>query len=453
MKAPELLKKFSKMSLPRYTSYPTAPEWEQWSDGGSKLLDCLSTINKQKRELALYIHIPFCVQQCWYCGCNTVIKKQTSHADNYLNYLFYEIDLLTAQKEPFKVKQLHIGGGTPNFLTEKQLQSLMNKVEDCFDVDWEGEFSVEVDPRTCTVDKLENFRRNGFNRVSMGIQDFNPEVQRAINRIQPYEKVEQLVLAARELEFKSVNFDLVYGLPHQTEERFKETLRKTLQLKPDRLALYSFAYLPQVKPHMKLIKPDTLPQASDKLNLFLDAYEVFTENGYAEIAMDHFALEDDELSVAMKEGRLHRNFMGYTVQDVGNSLGLGVTSISYIDNTYVQNTKNLNDYYASLDNDKLPVKRGLCLNKDDRIRKWVIAELMCNMRLSKKRFQRRFSLDFDTYFTDEQAHLNDCVKQGLISNSERCIIVKDEGKLVVRFISSGFDSYLSKNKRLFSSLV
>ena len=448
-----LLKELGTRPLPRYTSYPTAPEWQN-AEGDSVLYTKVKSVKNQQKGIALYLHIPFCQQLCWYCGCNTIIKKKSEHADLYLDYLFKEIDLITAKAgKSLRVVQMHWGGGTPNFLNESQLQKLINKLNASFQIEWNGEVSIEIDPRTCSLDKLKLLRKLGFNRVSLGVQDFHEKVQKAINRIQSYELVESLVKTAREIGFKSVNFDLVYGLPFQDSENFKETLEKTLRLKPDRLALYSFAYLPQLRPHMKLIKEDHLPEPDEKLGLFLQGREAFLEHGYTEIAMDHFALKSDELSVAFDEGRLKRNFMGYTTQNVEDSLGLGASSISYLDHAYIQNHRDVKHYYESLDKDQIPVSKVKVLNQDDLIRKWTIQELMCNLKINKSVFMELFHQSFDEYFASEKEFLAPLIDKKFVFDNENEIYVADSGRLLIRYICSGFDAYLKKNARLFSSLV
>ena len=449
----QMLKDLGTKPLPRYTSYPTAPEWiDSVNDG--VLFSKLKTVKHQGKGLALYIHIPFCQQQCWYCGCNTIIKKRSEHADLYLEYLFKEIETIISHTGPdMKVVQMHWGGGTPNFLNSSQLDLLIDKLNQSFEIDWSGEMSIEIDPRTCSPEKLTYLKKLGFNRVSLGIQDFHDEVQKAINRIQSYELVEELVKTAREVGFVSVNFDLVYGLPYQNEENFKETLEKTISLKPDRLALYSFAYLPQLRPHMKLIKKENLPEPDEKLGLFLQGREAFLDECYTEIAMDHFALKTDELSVAFDEGRLKRNFMGYTTQNVENSLGLGASSISYIDSAYIQNSREVKDYYAALDNSRVPVSKIKVLDQDDLIRKWSIQELMCNLKVDKAEFKELFKVSFDDYFKDEKEFLAPLISKGFLLDSEKYLHVEETGKLLIRYICSGFDAYLKKNARMFSSLV
>ena len=448
-----MLRELATKPLPRYTSYPTAPEWMDSGNDGV-LYSRLKTVQNQEKGLALYLHIPFCQQLCWYCGCNTIIKKKSDHADLYLDYLFKEIDMITDQVgNDMHVVQMHWGGGTPNFLNEDQLNKLIDKLNISFQIDWSGENSIEIDPRTCSTSKLRLLRKLGFNRVSLGVQDFHKEVQEAINRVQPYELVEELVKVAREEGFESVNFDLVYGLPFQNAENFKETLEKTISLKPDRLALYSFAYLPQLRPHMQLIKKEDLPEPDDKLGLFLQGREAFLEQGYTEIAMDHFALKSDELSIAFDEGRLKRNFMGYTNQNVENSLGLGVSSISYLDNSYIQNERDVKEYYQELDKNQIPVAKVKILDRDDLNRKWVIQELMCNLKVKKAVFFELFQTDFDKYFQEEKDFLSPLIDKKVIVDSEEELLVENSGRLLIRYICSGFDAYLKKNARLFSSLV
>lgn len=449
----KMLRELATKPLPRYTSYPTAPEWTDSGNDGV-LYSRLEAVKNQEKGLALYLHIPFCKQLCWYCGCNTIIKKKSDHADLYLEYLFKEIDMITEKVgTDMRVVQMHWGGGTPNFLNEDQLKKLIKKLNSSFQINWKGENSIEIDPRTCSVEKLRLLRKLGFNRVSLGVQDFHKEVQEAINRVQPYELVEELVKVAREEGFVSVNFDLVYGLPFQNEENFKETLEKTISLKPDRLALYSFAYLPQLRPHMQLIKKEDLPEPDDKLGLFLQGREAFLEQGYTEIAMDHFALKSDELSIAFEEGRLNRNFMGYTTQNVENSLGLGVSSISYIDNAYIQNEREVKDYYAEIDKGQIPVAKAKVLSHDDLIRKWTIQELMCNLKVNKAVFEELFHTDFDKYFVEEKEFLASLISKDVVVDTEKELYVRNSGRLLIRYICSGFDAYLKKNARLFSSLV
>ncbi|MCH2209546.1 MAG: oxygen-independent coproporphyrinogen III oxidase [Lentisphaerales bacterium] len=331
----KLLNKYN-VTVPRYTSYPTAPEWRDNLTQES-YAQKVKTL-KVQNGIALYIHIPFCEKLCWYCGCNTIIKKLKSHSEKYVKYLIKEIEQVSQiLGEKIKVKQLHWGGGSPNFLTDKQTIALLDKIDECFDVDYDGEIAIEVDPRTTQTSQIYLYKKLGFNRISMGIQSFDPKVQKAINRIQPFEMIEDLVALCRFIGFKSINFDLIYGLPKQSLSSFIATLNKTKVLSPDRIALYSFAHLPNIINHHTLIKAEDLPSTDLKFNLFLEARAYFKENGYTDIAMDHFAKENDELAIAYKNKELHRNFMGYTVQKPRDSLGFGLSSISYIDHTFMQN--------------------------------------------------------------------------------------------------------------------
>ena len=435
---------------PRYTSYPTVPEWK---DAISQ--EHLKTVYRNPNTpKALYIHIPFCQSLCWYCGCNTIIKKQKSHADTYLDYLFKEIDqihVLAGQK--LNITQLHWGGGTPNFLTEKQTIRLLDKLDEAFEIDYNGELAIEVDPRTTTEEQIYLLRKLGFNRISMGIQDFSPDVQKAINRIQSFEDVKKLYDFCRYMDFDSINFDLIYGLPKQTVEKYKDTIRKTIELKPDRIALYSYAWLPQFKSHMKLIKENDLPKAEEKLNIFLEAEKLFKDNDYDEIAMDHFALKSDELSKAAKSNKLFRNFMGYTTQTTQETVGLGLSSISYLENTFFQNHASLKDYYQSIEINTIPASKMKVLSEDDIIRNWTIQSLMCNQLLNKNDFYQKFRYNFDEYFENELPSLKEYIDEEFVLHNATDISVTEKGRYFLRNICMTFDGYLGKSQNTFSQTV
>src|SRR3989338_10996339 len=334
---------------PRYTSYPTAPVWSE--DVNEKVYrDKLQAFGKTEKTLSLYIHIPFCRSLCSYCGCNVVVRKADERfGDEYLKCLSKEMELVRrfigGRK---KVAQFHVGGGTPTFLSEAQIERLYVKAQENFDIDPEGEIAIEIDPRTTTESKIKKLRALGFNRVSIGVQDFNEDVQRQVGRHQPYSLVKELHERCRELQFESVNFDLIYGLPRQTVKSFRETVEKVILLRPDRIALYSFAYVPWLKRHQRKIEASLLPSSDLKLDIFLNARAQFLEGGYMAIAMDHFALEDDELARAFKRGTLYRNFMGYTVKQADEYIGLGLTSIGFLEGTYVQNQKALSAFEPAL---------------------------------------------------------------------------------------------------------
>ncbi|VAX36496.1 Coproporphyrinogen III oxidase, oxygen-independent [hydrothermal vent metagenome] len=428
---------------PRYTSYPTAPIWTD--DVTENIyIEKLKQLRSSDKTLSLYIHIPFCQTLCSYCGCNVLIRKQeVKHGDEYLQYLFKEIDLITQYiGKNKKIKQFHWGGGTPTYFNEQQIERIFEKVRESFDIDFDGEIAIEIDPRTIDKKKMHRLRLLGFNRISMGVQDFNADVQKAVNRIQPYELVKEFNDLCHELKFNSVNFDLIYGLPHQTPMSFKETIDKVIALRPDRIALYSFAYVPWLKKHQNKMDKVALPTPDQKIDIFLNSRDALIDSGYQAIAMDHFALKKDELAKAFDKGSLYRNFMGYTVKPADEYIGLGLTSIGFLENTFVQNHKVLKDYYDSLDNAQLPIERGKVLNEDDVIRQWTINALICQFSVDKESFQEKFKLAFDKYFTQEQDHLKQCIEDNLIAVDGDMIRVTDLGKIFIRNVCMGFDYYL-----------
>lgn len=441
---------------PRYTSYPTAPQWSSKVDE-KVYRKKLKVFAQGDKTLSLYIHIPFCQSLCTYCACNVLIrKKEDKYADEYLDHLFKEIDLICRYiGKNKKVKQFHWGGGTPTFLNEEQIERLFKKVAENFDIDSDGEIAIEIDPRTIDKSKVKKLRDLGFNRISMGIQDFDPVVQRQANRWQPFEIVKEFNDWCRELKFHSINFDLIYGLPSQTVQDFQETLRKVIGLRPDRIALYSFAYVPWLKKHQTKINPKDLPSNEQKLAIFLIAKEKFLEAGYQAIAMDHFALAQDELAKAFNRGKLYRNFMGYTVKPADEYLGLGLTSIGFLEKSYFQNHKILREYYASLDKGKLPIERGMELSLDDQIRRWTINSLMCRFQIDKIVFKESWGEDFDIYFEEEMPHIEHCLGEGLLTTKNGLLKATDLGKIFVRNICMGFDWYLRQEgtQKRFSKTV
>lgn len=432
---------------PRYTSYPTAPEWLD-NITQENYREKLREIGQSEKTLSLYFHVPFCESLCTFCACSVAIRKrEEKYGEEYLEHLFGEIDLVRGAIGSKKiVKQLHWGGGTPTFLADGQLKRLMDKIQNAFAVDPEGEIAVEVDPRTITRARLKNLRTLGFNRISLGVQDFSPEVQKQINRVQTFAMVKNATKWCRSLGFSSVNFDLIYGLPQQSQASFSGTIEKVISLKPDRIALYSFAFVPWLKKHQQKIHPELLPSHDEKLNIFLEARRMFLEGGYQAIAMDHFALAEDELAQSFNEGRLYRNFMGYTVKPADEYLGFGVTAIGFLSGMFIQNSKTLPEYYAGLKQNRLPIERGKLLSGDDRIRQWVINSLMCRFHVDKKEFEAIFGGKFDTYFTDEREHIETCVQDNLLHETTNMLMVKELGRLFVRNICMGFDSYLQKQQ-------
>ena len=430
---------------PRYTSYPTAPVWSQ-EVNETVYIEKLRAFGASSKTLSLYIHIPFCESLCTYCGCNVVIRKKDERfGDEYIACLEQEMALISQHLGRRKeVRQLHWGGGTPTFLNESQIERLYVTTQKYFDIDPDGEIAIEIDPRTIDRSKVRKLRALGFNRVSMGIQDFSEDVQREVNRYQPYRIVKEFNDWCRELKFDSVNFDLIYGLPRQTWQSFQDTIAKTVALRPDRIALYSFAYVPWLKKHQQKIDTALLPSSDAKLDIFLHARDALVAAGYKPIAMDHFALGTDELARAFDSSTLYRNFMGYTVKPADEYIGLGVTSIGFLENTYVQNHKALPAYYQALKDGHLPVERGMVLSEDDTIRQWTINSLMCRFAVDKRAFEQKFLLNFDTYFTQEQEHLRWCVENDLVHQDSNRIEVLELGKIFIRNVCMGFDHYLKQ---------
>ncbi len=449
---PDIIQKFD-VPGPRYTSYPTAPQWH--TGFGEK--EYLSVLNKGSQSLSLYVHVPFCVSMCYYCGCTVIIRKdKTQVGDLFLDYLAKEVSLVAAALGArMPVRQFHIGGGTPNFLTAVQLERLVGIMTAAFDFESGMEQAIEIDPRTVTPDIPKALARLGFNRVSMGIQDFDHDVQVAINRIQPYEMVENLFAALREAGIASINADLIYGLPRQHETQFAKTIAQIIQLKPDRIALYSYAHVPWLKSHQNLIKQEELPTPPQKMALFLASSKALSAGGYQAIAMDHFALETDDMAKAYLSGTLHRNFMGYTVKPADDYIGFGPSAIGHMQGNYAQNVKELKAYYASLDSGVLPVERGMAMSEDDRIRQWVIQSLMCRFYVRKSEFLDLFGVSCDTYFHDLAEHLAYCEREGLLLISNTDWTVTDLGRFFVRNICMGFDAYFkpAQSENRFSRTV
>ena len=428
---------------PRYTSYPTAPQWSG-DVTGDVYASALKTFGQNDKTLSLYIHIPFCEQLCYFCACNKVIRaKDEKVGDEFLNYLFKEIDMVAQHIQQRKlIRQLHWGGGTPTYLSEEQIERLFLKIQSVFDIDLNEEIAIEIDPRTVTQNKLKVLRELGFNRISMGVQDFDDKVQDDINRIQPYAQVVQVHQWCRELKFESVNYDLIYGLPYQTRDTFKKTVDLVIGLRPDRIALYSFAYVPWLSKPQNKFNLDAIAVHDEKLDIFIQSRENLLAHGYQAIAMDHFALTTDAMAKAFNTGALHRNFMGYTLKPADEYIGIGPSAIGYIEKTYVQNMKVLPDYYASIAQGRLPIERGKQLNQDDRIRQWVINSLMCHFQVDKKDFFDTFGNEFEDYFLEEASHIHDCIEDGLITENSQRIQVTALGKIFIRNVCMGFDYYL-----------
>lgn len=428
---------------PRYTSYPTAPEWDK---GFSALnyIEKLKVFGKNDKTLSLYIHIPFCESLCYFCACNKVIRaNEEKVGEEFLNHLFKEMELVASYISKRKlIRQLHWGGGTPSYLSEEQIEKLFKKIHSLFDIDFNEEIAIEVDPRTVPLSKLKVLKRLGFNRISLGVQDFDDKVQDDINRVQPFEQVKQITQWCRDLKFASINFDLIYGLPYQTKKTFQNTLDLVVGLRPDRIALYSFAYVPWISKPQNKFNLDAIPLHDEKLDIFINSRNTLLANGYQAIAMDHFALKTDEMAKAFNEGRLYRNFMGYTVKPADEFIGMGPSAIGFLENTFAQNVKVLPEYYEITSKNQLPIERGKILGEDDIIRQWVIRCLMCQFEVNKQEFAKKFGRLFEEYFVHEQEHVRQCIEDGLITQTKDNILVTELGRIFIRNVCMGFDWYL-----------
>lgn len=441
----ELLRKYDRPG-PRYTSYPTVPVWSN-EVGVAQYREALQAASAQvNTPLALYCHIPFCRKRCYYCGCNTVVTQHRERVDSYVANITAEIKntaaLLGARRQ---VSQLHLGGGTPTFLDCRGMEIVFSAVAAHFEFAPGCEKSIEVDPRVTTDEQLEFLAKSGFNRISIGTQDFDPNVQEAIGRIQSFAAVEHIITQSRALGFRGTNLDLIYGLPKQTVASFAETIRQALTLRPDRVAMYSFAYLPQSMPHQSVIHASDLPVTEVKYQLFATAVEEFTKAGYRQIGMDHFALPEDELSLAQQDGRLHRNFMGYTVQSAPEMIGFGMSAIGYVNNAFFQNTSKLDSYEKALAEHGFAVYRGLNLTRDDLIRQYVISQLMCNFRLHYLALEELLQVHYQDYFATEHQRLEPFVGDGLMTHDECGLQITPVGRTFVRNIAMTFDAYLDEN--------
>jgi len=446
----ELIKRYDKPG-PSYTSYPSAT---QFSDDVSAI-DYIHWSNDSNEEpiprpLSIYVHIPFCNTICYYCACNKIIAKNKQHAVDYLEDLYLEIAL---QSKLFdrdrKVQQLHWGGGTPTFLEHGQIRGLMQQIDRNFQLnkDDSGEYSIEIDPRTTSTDTIGVLRDTGFNRLSLGVQDFDPKVQEAVNRIQSVEMTASIVQAARQFGYKSINIDLIYGLPLQTVDSFSKTLKTLVELNPNRIALYHYAHLPERFPTQRCINTDELPSAEEKINILQYSIDFLTKAGYVYIGMDHFTRPLDELAVAQRRGNLHRNFQGYSAYPECDSVAMGVSAISNIGNHYCQNTTDTERYHEILSHGQLPIYRGYLTDQEDVIRREIIEQLICHFHLDIPSIENRWSIDFKTFFARELETLQTMQLDNLIELSASSIAVGNAGRLLVRNICMVFDRYLDSPDR------
>ncbi len=431
---------------PRYTSYPTVPQFAA-EFGETELRAVISGSNEEPipRPLSLYVHMPFCMSPCFYCGCNRVITRDMAKADRYLERLYREIELLAPLFDRDRpVQQLHFGGGTPNFLDLPRMRELMESLARHFSFTHEAarEYGIEIDPRFADAAYIKGLAELGFNRLSVGVQDFDPPVQQAINRIQSVEQTREVIEAARQASFGSVSVDLIYGLPLQNLDGFSRTLDQVVALAPDRVAVYGYAHLPQMFKPQRQIDETQLPDAATRLALFGRALERLCAAGYVYIGMDHFARFDDELAVAQRAGTLQRNFQGYSTHGDCDIVGLGASAIGRVGDSYSQNARDLIGYYAALDAGRLPIVRGMQLDEDDLIRRELIGELMCHGVVDKQAFGVRHRLLFDTYFERERQRLVPLLADGLVEENARRLQVTSRGRLLLRIIAMCFDAYL-----------
>ena len=435
------------LSGPRYTSYPTADRFSE-SYGYRDYLQAVAGLRTRgaAKPLSLYLHIPFCDTVCYYCACNKIVTRNRAKAVTYLGYLKREIEM---QGRLFagmnQVEQLHLGGGTPTYLSDEQMGDLMAHVRHWFQLapDSVGEYSIEVDPRTVSPERVHSLRRQGFNRISLGVQDFDADVQRAVNRVQPEDETRAIIEAARSAGYRSVSIDLIYGLPKQNVITMAQTLAKVIAANPDRIAIYNYAHLPHLfKPQRRILDED-MPSADTRLDMLALCIRRLAEAGYAYIGMDHFARPDDDLAVAQQQGRLHRNFQGYSTHADADLVACGVSAIGAVGATYSQNVKTLDAYYDALDRNELPIVRGARLSMDDALRRSIIQTLMCNFELSVPAIEQAYPIAFDEYFGPELARLKVLAGAGLVTVGPEWITVSPKGRLLIRNVCMVFDRFLA----------
>ena len=451
----DLIRRYD-LAGPRYTSYPTAVQFDG-QVGTFDLFHALRDSRKALRPLSLYVHVPFCANICYYCACNKVITKDRGRAQSYLQRLEQEIQLIACHLDPAqKVEQLHFGGGTPTFLSHDELRQLMAQLRKSFNLldDDSGDYGIEIDPREADWATMGLLRELGFNRVSIGVQDLDPAVQRAVNRLQSLEETRAVIDAARTLQFRSINIDLIYGLPRQIPENFARTVDEVINLQPDRLSVFNYAHLPERFMPQRRINSDELPTPAQKLEMLQGTIEQLTKAGYRYIGMDHFALPDDELAIAQEESTLQRNFQGYTTHGHCDLIGLGVSAISQIGDLYCQNSSDLNQYQNTLASAQLATSRGLLCNADDRLRRAVIQQLICNFSLEFAEIEHAFNVDFQGYFGELWPQLQGMAEDGLIELDNERITVLPAGRLLVRSVCMVFDAYLEQhNRQRFSRVI
>lgn len=451
----DLLRKYDKPG-PRYTSYPTAPLFSADYDAKKFEIDLIRNNDENTSPISLYLHIPFCDTLCYFCGCTTFVTSDRTRIEDYLLLLKKEIAkaaFYIGRHRP--VVQMHWGGGTPSYLTPNQILDLTSFLRQRFTFAGDAEFSVEIDPRGLRREHLQAFQAGGVNRISIGVQDFDERVQRAVHRIQPEELTRQAMQFARELGIPSINVDLIYGLPLQTVETFQRTLEKVVALDPERIAVFNFAYVPWMKPHQKLLHPEDLPSAETKLHLLKQTIETFTGAGYVYIGMDHFARPEDEMAAAQVEKKLHRNFQGYSTRAGADLFAFGLSSISHFGSVYAQNHKTMPEYRRAVEEGRFPTAVGYRMGKDDQIRNYVIMRVMCDLEVVKADVEEKFGILFDEYFDSSLSELKEFVRDGLVRHTIEKITVEREGRMFLRNIAMCFDAYLKTMRRenVFSKTV
>ena len=453
----DILRKYDRPG-PRYTSYPTAPLFSA-AFGPTEYLREIADTNAdgENSDLSLYFHFPFCDTLCYFCGCTMLVTHRREQISEYNRYLKTEIDRVAPMlSKKRKVSQLHWGGGTPSYLTPDEIRDVGDVIHRRFTFDPDIEAGVEIDPRDLTYDHMKAFRDCGFNRLSMGVQDFDPIVQKAVNRIQPESITRQAVQWGRELGFKSINLDLIYGLPFQTLESFEKTVNTIIDISPDRLAVFNYAHVPWLKKHQKMIHENDLPSPEQKLQIFKMTIEKLIAAGYWNIGMDHFAKHNDEMAVAQKNKTLYRNFQGYSTKAGCDLYGFGMSAIGHFRNSYQQNKKTLSEYYKMINEGSVATNVGYRMTEDDHIRKDVIIRIMCDMELVKSAVESKFDIKFDEYFSDALRKLDPFTSDGLVRLSADRITVHGLGRLVIRNIAMCFDAYIDKlmaEKPIFSRTV
>lgn len=451
----DLIKRYNQ-SGPRYTSYPTAVQFDE-TFGVADYQAAAERSNASDRNLSLYFHIPFCDTVCFFCACNKVWTRDRSKTTPYLARLYQEIEMQAKLFDPSrKVDQLHWGGGTPTFINMDEMRELMAVTRKHFNLheDDSGEYSIEIDPREANKESVKLLRELGFNRMSLGVQDFDPKVQKAVNRIQTEAQTFEVLEGAREAGFMSVNVDLIYGLPHQTETGFMDTLDKVLEVEPDRFSIFNYAHMPSMFPTQKKMKEADMPSPDEKLAILHATTNRLLEAGYVYIGMDHFAKPDDELAIAQRNETLYRNFQGYSTHAECDLIGMGATSISLINNTYAQNYKSLNDYYQAIDAGHLAVFRGVELTEDDELRRDVITRLISHFHLNFANVEAQWGIVFKEYFEQEMNALVPMVEDGLIELSDSDLYVTAAGRLLIRNICMAFDAYLKQGtQNRFSKVI